>query len=152
MSYEAKLKEMGIVLPAVPKPVAAYVPAAVTGSYVYTAGQVPFVEGKIQFAGAVGKDLTLDEGAAAARICALNCLAAIREAVGSLDRIRRIVKLTAFVQSGPGFFDQPKVVNGASELIGQIFGEAGKHAREAVGVSNLPLNSAVEISVIAEIG
>jgi enamine deaminase RidA (YjgF/YER057c/UK114 family) len=150
-TYETRLKEMGLSLPAVPRPVATYVPAVLTGKYVYTSGQIPLVDGQLKYGGRVGKDLTEEEGREAAKICALNCLSAIRELTGGLDEIERIVKVTGFVNSAPGFVSQPKVINGASDFLGQVFGSAGKHARSAVGVSALPLGAAVEIEMVVEI-
>ena len=149
--FEVKLKEMGISLPPVAKPVAAYVPAVLTDRYVYTSGQIPFVEGELKYKGRVGGDLTDKEGYEAARICVLNCLSAVKSVAGSLDSIERIVKVTGFVNSAQGFYGQPGVINGASELLGQIFGEAGRHARSAVGVSELPLNAAVEVEMIVKL-
>lgn len=152
MSVEEKIKEMGLSLPAAPKPVAAYVPAVATGDgYVYTAGQIPFVGGELVFKGKVGRELDEAQGYAAAQICALNCLSVIKAAIGSLDRIERVVKVTGFVASAPGFNAQPKVVNGASELLGKLFGAAGEHARSAVGVSELPLDAACEVEMIVKI-
>lgn len=151
MSYEAKLQELGLKVPEVAKPVAAYVPAVKVGDYVYTSGQIPFVEGKLKYVGKVGKDLSLEEGYEAAKVCALNCLAAVKCVIGSLDKVEQIVKVVGFVNSAPGFADQPKVVNGASELIGQVFGTAGEHARSAVGVAELPLNAAVEVEMIVKV-
>ncbi|MCL4440839.1 MAG: RidA family protein [Firmicutes bacterium] len=151
MMYEAKLKEMGITLPAVPKPLASYVPAVMADRCVYTSGQIPLVDGELKFRGKVGGDLTEEQGYEAARICALNCLSVVREQIGSLDNIERIVKVTGFVNSAPGFANQPKVVNGASDLLGEVFGEAGRHARSAVGVSDLPIHAAVEVEMIVKI-
>ncbi|KJR97075.1 MAG: endoribonuclease [Peptococcaceae bacterium BRH_c4a] len=149
--YEAKLKEMGITLPVAPKPLAAYVPAVLADRYVYTSGQIPIVDGDLKFKGRVGSDLTEAQGYEAAKICAVNCLSAIKELIGSLDNIERIVKVSGFVNSAQGFASQPKVVNGASELLGEVFGEAGRHARAAVGVSELPMNAAVEVEIIVKI-
>lgn len=149
--FEEKLKEMGLTLPQVAKPVAAYVPAVQVEKYVYTSGQIPFVEGELKYKGRVGGDLSDKEGYEAARVCALNCLSAIKSVAGSLDNIERIVKVTGFVNSAPGFSGQPGVINGASELLGQVFGEAGSHARAAVGVSELPLNAAVEVEMIVKL-
>lgn len=149
--FEAKLKEMGIDLPRVPKPVASYVPAVLTDKYIYTSGQIPFVDGELKYKGKVGKELSESQGYEAAKICAVNCLSAVKELAGSLDNIERIVKVTGFVNSAPGFVSQPKVVNGASELLGEIFGEAGQHARAAVGVSELPLDAAVEVEMVVKI-
>lgn len=151
MSFEQKVQELGLTIPEAPKPVAAYVPAVKVDNYVYTAGQIPFVNGELKYKGKVGKDLTLEQGYEAAKICALNCLAAIKGQIGSLDNIEKIVKITGFVSSAPGFNDQPKVINGASELIGQIFGEQGQHARAAVGVNELPVDAAVEVEMIVKV-
>ncbi|HHV78150.1 MAG TPA: RidA family protein [Firmicutes bacterium] len=150
MKAEDKLKEMGITLPEPAKPVAAYVPAIVSKGLVYTAGQIPLQGGQLTYKGKVGQELSLEQGYEAAKVCVINCLAAIKGVLGSLDRVTRIVKVVGFVNSAPGFTDQPKVINGASELLVQVFGEQGKHARSAVGVSELPLGAAVEVEVIAE--
>ena len=146
--YEEKLKEMGIELPEAPKPLAAYVPAMRAGAFVYTSGQVPIAAGELKFKGKVGADLTEEQGYEAAKLCAVNCLSAVKTVTGSLDKIAQIVKVTGFVNSAPGFTGQPKVINGASEFFGQVFGDAGMHARAAVGVSELPVNAAVEIEII----
>lgn len=151
MSFEAKLKELGIELPAAPKPVAAYVPAVRAGEFVYTSGQITMVQGELKFKGKLGKELTVDEGYQAARICALNALSAIRSVVGSLDEIEQITKVVGFVNSAAGFTDQPKVINGASDLLQEVFGVAGQHARSAVGVNELPLNTAVEVEMIVKL-
>ena len=148
---EQKIKELGFELPETAKPVAAYIPALISGDLVFTAGQIPLVKGELQYKGKVGAELTLEDGQRAAEICALNCLAAIKGVIDDLNKIERIVKLTVFVNNIDGYGDQPKVANGASELIGQIFGEIGKHARSAVGVSGLPLNAAVEIEMIVKV-
>lgn len=148
---EEKIKELGFELPEIAKPLAAYIPAKKVGDLVMTSGQVPLVKGEIKYAGKVGSELTEEEGQNAARVCALNCLAAIKGVIGSLDKIDEIFKLTVFVNSANGFSAQPKVANGASELILNIFGEKGKHARSAVGVSELPLNAAVEIEMTVKI-
>jgi len=121
------------------------------GNLVMTSGQVPIANGAVKFQGKVGRDLTEDEGRDAAKLCAINCLSAVKSVIGNLDKIKRVLKLTVFIASAEGFTAQPKVANGASEFIGEIFGEAGKHVRSAVGVSELPLNSAVEIEMIVEI-
>ena len=149
--FEAKLKQLGIELPEAPKPLAAYIPAVKTGKYVYTSGQLPLKGGELKFKGKVGSDLTEAEGYEAAKLCAVNCLSVVKSAIGSLDAIKRIVKVTGFVNSAPGFQAQPKVVNGASEFLGEVFGDAGKHARAAVGVSELPLDAAVEIEMIVKL-
>lgn len=148
---EDKIKELGYDLPETPKPLAAYIPALKTGDYVYTSGQVPIVKGVLKFSGKIGSDLSIDDGHKAAIICVLNALSAVKGVTGDLEKIERIVKLTVFVNSSDGFTDQPKVANGASEFLGQIFGEKGKHTRSAVGVSELPVNSAVEIEMIVKV-
>lgn len=150
MSIEAKLKEMGLELPAAPKPVAAYVPAVKVDGCVYTSGQIPFVNGELKFKGKVGKDLDEAQGYAAAKCCVLNCLSVIKSQIGNLDRIEKVIKVVGFVSSAPGFNMQPKVINGASELLGQLFGEKGEHARSAVGVSELPLDAACEVELIVK--
>lgn len=151
MGAEAKLAELGIDLPAPPKPVAAYVPSVRTGSLVFVSGQVPIRDGAIARTGLVGADVTPEDATQDARTCALNALAVLRAAAGSLDNVRRIVKMTVFVASAPGFRAQPQVANGASELMVEIFGEQGKHARAAVGVAELPLGAPVEVELIAEV-
>ncbi len=145
-----KLTELGIRLPAVVPPVAAYVPAVRTGSLVFTSGQVPMVDGAIPATGQVGAAVSPEAAYDMARACALNALAAVDALVG-LDSVVRVVKVVGFVASAPGFTGQPKVVNGASEVLGQIFGEAGQHARSAVGVTALPLDSPVEVELIVEV-
>ena len=151
MKIEEKIQSLGYALPPVPKPVAAYVPWVRTGSLVFTAGQIPLADGVLKYRGKVGGELTIEQGYEAARLCTLNALAAIKAAVGDLDRVSRIVKVVVFVNSAPGFTDQPKVANGASEFLANVFGEAGQHARSAVGVSDLPLGSACEVELIAEV-
>jgi len=148
---EEKIKELGIEIPEVAKPLAAYIPAKQVGNLVMTSGQVPLVKGVINYAGKVGSDLTEEEGREAAQICALNCIAAIKGVIGNLDKIIEVVKLTVFVASAETFTSQPKVANGASELIGKIFGESGKHVRSAVGVTSLPLNASVEIEMTVRV-
>ncbi len=148
---EEKIKELGFEVPEAPKPLAAYVPALRVNDFVFTAGQLPSVKGELKFKGKVGKDITEEEGRKAAEICALNCLGAIKGVIGDLDKIEQVVKLTAFVNSADGFTTQPKVANGASELISKIFGENGKHARSAVGVNELPINASVEIEMIVKL-
>ena len=151
MSVLDKLQEMGLQLPAVAKPVAAYVPAVRAGNLVYTSGQIPMVEGKLKYTGRLGKDVSLEDGYDAARICCLNALAAVRSLVGELDNVKRVVKLTGWVACTEDFTDQPKVMNGASELVANLFGDAGLHARAAVGTNALPLGSAVEVEMIVEV-
>lgn len=151
-SIEARLKEKGITLPNVAAPAANYVPSVISGSMLYISGQVPFVDGKISHTGKLGAEFSIEDGYACARICAINILAAAKAALGGdLDRVTRVVKLGGFVNSTPDFTDQPKVVNGASDLMAEAFGEAGKHARAAVGVAQLPLGCAVEVEAIFEI-
>ncbi|GAB4291246.1 MAG: RidA family protein [Ignavibacteriaceae bacterium] len=148
---EEKLKEMGYEIPSAAKPLAAYIPAIRVGNLVFTSGQVPLKNGKITVIGKLGAEVNEAQGIEAARICAINCLAAIKSLTGSLDDIERIVKLTVFVNSAPGFNSQPAIANGASEFLQKLFGSKGSHTRSAVGVSELPLNSAVEIEMIAEV-
>ncbi len=148
---EEKIKELGFELPEAPKALAAYVPSLKIDKLVFTAGQVPVVKGELKVKGKLGAEISEEDGRKAAEICALNCLSVVKQAAGSLDNVDRIVKLTVFVNSADGFSDQHKVANGASELIGKIFGEAGKHVRSAVGVSELPMNAAVEIEMIAKV-
>ena len=150
---EARLIELGFPLPEVAKPVAAYVPSVVTGNLCFTSGQLPFVNGALPAAGKVGSGEGLVDPAVAkdlARLCALNALAALKLSIGDLDRVTRIVKVVGFVASVAEFTGQPGVINGASEFLGEVFGEAGIHARSAVGVPVLPLDSAVEVELIAE--
>ncbi|MFI9810607.1 RidA family protein [Saccharothrix variisporea] len=151
MSWTARLAELGVELPPVAAPVAAYVPAVRSGNHVYTSGQLPFVAGALAATGKVGGDVSPEEAKAHARTCALNALAAVDDLVG-IDKVVRVVKLTGFVASAEGFTGQPAVVNGASELLGEVFGDAGKHARAAVGVAELPLGAPVEVDLIVEIG
>lgn len=150
-SPEDRLAALGLTLPSVTPPLAAYVPAIRTGDYVYTAGQLPVVEGELLATGKVGGLVGVHEAAALARTCALNALAAVVSVAGSLSGIRRIVKVTGFVASAPNFTGQAQVINGASELLLEIFGEAGRHARSAVGTAVLPLDAPVEVELIAEV-
>ena len=150
-SPEGRLKALGIQLPAAPKPVASYVPAVRSGNLVFLAGQGPLADGKPTVTGKVGAELTEEEGYRAARATILVSLAALRAEIGSLDRVRRIVKLTGWVNSAPGFTRQPWVINGASDLLVEIFGEAGRHARSSVGANELPFNIPVEIEMIVEV-
>ncbi len=149
---EQRLHELGLTLPAVTTPLAAYVPAVRSGNLIFTAGQVPLAEGQLLATGKVGDQVSATEGAALARTCALNALAAAVSVAGSLSAIKRIVKVTGFVASAPGFTGQPQVINGASELLLEVFGEAGRHARSAVGMAVLPLDAPVEVELIAEVG
>lgn len=150
MTWSERLAELGISLPAVPAPAGAYVPAVRTGNLVYTAGQVPFVDGTIAATGKVGREISPEEAKGHARTCALNALAAVHDLVG-VDAITRVVKVVGFVASAEGFTGQPAVVNGASDLLGEVFGEAGQHARSAVGVAELPLGVPVEVELIVEV-
>ena len=150
MSVAETLAGLGLALPPVATPAGAYIPATVSGNLVFTAGQLPFIEGALPATGKVGADVDPDEAAALARIAALNALAAAESAIGSLERVTRVVKVGVFVASDPSFTGQPGVANGASELLGQVFGEAGRHARSAVGVAVLPLDSPVEVELTLE--
>ena len=150
MSASARLAELGIELPGVAKPLADYVPAVRSGDLVFTAGQLPLRDGNLLASGSVGAEVTAEDARGLARTCALNALAAVHDLVG-VDSITRVVKVVGFVASAPGFTGQPGVVNGASELFGEVFGPAGAHARSAVGVAELPLNAPVEVEVIVEV-
>lgn len=145
-----RLAELGLELPPVVKPVAAYVPAVVSGNLVFTAGQLPMLNGSLLATGKFGAGLTAEQGAPLAQQCALNALAAVESVIGSLDRVTRIVKVVVFVASAPEFTSQPAVANGASLVLGEIFGEAGQHARSAVGVPVLPLDAPVEVELVVE--
>ena len=150
MSWSDRLAEQGIELPEVVAPLAAYVPAVRTGNLVYTAGQLPITAGQLVATGKVGADVAPEVGKALARLCALNALAAVHSLVGT-DSVTRVVKVVGFVASAPGFNGQPGVINGASEFFGEVFGDAGVHARSAVGVSELPLDAPVEVEVVVEV-
>ena len=150
-AVESKIKELGFIFPQTPKPVASYIPAKQTGKLVFTAGQLPMVNGELISKGLLGQDVDIDEANNAARICTLNALAAIKGVIGDLDRIKQIVRVVGYVASVPTFTQQPAVVNGASELLLEIFGENGKHARSAVGMAVLPLNASVEIELTVEV-
>lgn len=148
---EQTLESLGITLPNPPAPAGSYVPVVISGNLAFVAGQIPVEAGQVKFKGKVGRDIPVEAGQQAARLCTINALAQLKAALGSLERIRRIVKVTGFVNCEPSFADQPKVINGASDLLVQIFGDSGRHARAAVGVSSLPLESAVEVEFVAEI-
>jgi enamine deaminase RidA (YjgF/YER057c/UK114 family) len=150
-AVEDRLAELGRTLPGVAAPVAAYVPAVTSGSHVYTSGQLPMVDGSLAATGKVGAEVSAEDAKALAATCALNALAAIKAEIGDLDRVRRVVKVVGFVASAPDFTGQPGVVNGASELLGEVFGDKGIHARSAVGVAVLPLDAPVEVELIVEI-
>ena len=151
MSFEAKLAELKITLPQAPKPVATYIPAVRVGDLLFLSGTGPFKDGAIVYAGKLGKDLTVEQGYEAARLTLLNALAMVRQELGTLDRVTRVVRLTGHVASADGFTQQPAVINGASDLLVQIFGEAGRHARLALGAAELPLNMAIELELILQV-
>ncbi len=151
MSYDEKLAQLGITLPAPPKPVATYIPAVLAGELLFLSGVIPFRDGTLVFEGKLGRDLTVEQGYEASRIALLNALAIIRQELGTLDRVRRIVRMTGHVASAEGFVQHPAVINGASDLLVKIFDEAGKHARVALGAAELPLNAPVEIELILQV-
>ena len=149
---EDRLRDLGYELPAVPQPAGSYVPAALaTGTLLFTAGQLPLVEGQLRYTGKVGKEVSVEEAKEAARHCVLNALAAVKAEAGSLDDVRRVVRVTGYVASAAGFNRQPEVINGASDFLGKVFGEKGNHARSAVGVAELPLDAPVEVELIVEL-
>jgi enamine deaminase RidA (YjgF/YER057c/UK114 family) len=148
---EERIKELGFDFPEVARPLAAYVPAVFANNLVFTAGQIPSVRGELIYTGKVGKDLNEKAAKKASEICILNCLAAVKRIIGNLDRIEQIIKVVVFINSAAGFTAQPEVANGASELLEKIFGEKGKHARSAIGVSELPKDAAVEIEMICSV-
>lgn len=148
---EKRLKEMGLSIPEAPAPVAAYVPGVRVGDFIYTSGQIPLVNGEVRYQGKAGLDLSLEKAKEAAKLCALNCLGVVKSLVGDLEKVEQIVKVVGFVNSAPDFTAQPQVVNGASELLGELFGAKGAHARSAVGVGSLPLDSACEIEMIVKV-
>ncbi|WP_415273904.1 RidA family protein [Aquiluna sp. Uisw_065] len=147
---EQRLTELGFTLPEVAAPAGSYLPAMISGNLVFTAGQIPLIEGKLMATGKLGAEITAEHGAEIAQRCALNALAAVKSVLGDLDRVKQVVKVVGFVSSVPEFSSQPAVINGASEFLQQVFGDAGKHARSAVGVSVLPLDAPVEIELIVE--
>lgn len=149
---EQRLQELGLKLPEMAAPLGSYVPAVRTGSLVYTAGQLPIVKGELTMTGKVGAEVDADQAADLAKICALNAIAAVKAEIGDLSKVVRIVKVVGFVASAPDFYGQPQVINGASDLFGAVFGDAGVHARGAVGVAVLPRNAPVELELIAEVG
>ena len=148
---EDRLKSLGMVLPEVPAPLAAYIPAKKTGQVIFTAGQLPLLKGELICKGLLGQDVDIEQAYQAARICTLNALAAIKGVVKDLDQIVQVVRVVGYVASTSTFTQQPAIVNGASELLLEIFGEVGKHARSAVGVASLPLNASVEIELTVEV-
>lgn len=145
---EERLKELNIEIPEMPKPAGSYVPAVIVDKMVFISGQLPTVKGELKYTGKVGKDLSLEEAAEGAKLCALNALGVLKTYIGDLDNIAQIVRIGGFVNSSDGFTMQPKVINGASDFLGEVFGEQGKHARAAVGVNELPLNAAVEVEML----
>jgi enamine deaminase RidA (YjgF/YER057c/UK114 family) len=149
-TIDERLTELGITLPSVATPAGAYVPAVITGNLVYTAGQLPMVDGKLSATGKVGAEVSAEDAAGYARTCALNALAAVASVIGSLDRVTRVVKVVGFVAAAPDFTAIPSIVNGASDVLGEIFGDAGKHARSSVGVALLPMDAPVEVELIVE--
>jgi enamine deaminase RidA (YjgF/YER057c/UK114 family) len=149
--FELKLKEMGITILEAPKPLAAYVPAVKEGNLVFTSGQLPMSEGQLKYKGKLGKDISEEDAKAAAKLCAINCLSVVKSVIGSLDNIERILKVVAFVNSTEDFTAQPAIANGASEFFVEVFGDAGKHSRSAVGVSQLPLGAPVEVEIIVKV-
>ncbi len=150
-NIENKLNSLGIQLPEAPKPLAAYLPAKQTGNLVFTAGQLPMVDGNLIATGLLGKDIEVEAAKAAAKICVINALSAVKGVIGDLDKIKQVVRVVGYVASMPDFTQQPAIVNGASELLLEVFGEAGRHARSAIGVAVLPLNAAVEIELTVEV-
>ena len=148
---ESRLKELGVTLPIPPMPVASYVPCTISGNIVFVSGQIPIADGAIKYVGKLGVDVPLEAGQAAAQLCAINLLAQLKAAIGDLDRVTRCLKLGVFVNAAPDYTQQPEVANGASDLIAAVFGDAGKHARAAVGVGSLPRGVAVEVEAIFEI-
>ena len=152
MSYEAIIEQLGITLPSAPKPVANYVPVVRVGDLLFLSGVLPSRDGQLIMTGKLGADLSVEHGVEAARTAALNALAIVKAEAGSLDRVKRIVKMVGHIASAPGFTDQPQVLNGASDLFVRIFGEAGRHARVAVGAAELPRRAPVEIELIVQIG
>lgn len=151
MKVEERLKELGIQLEKTPQPLAAYVPGILVGNLVFTSGQLPMKGSELQYMGYLGQDLTVEEGYQGARLAAVNCLSVLQTLLGDLDRIQQLVKVNGFVRSAPGFVRQPEVINGASELVQEIFGERGQHARAAIGCNELPLGAAVEVEMLVHI-
>jgi enamine deaminase RidA (YjgF/YER057c/UK114 family) len=151
MMIDERLASLGIMLPTPPKPAGSYIPVVKTGNMVFVSGQIPMKDGHVQFKGQVPTNISVEDAKSAARLCTINILAQLKSELGTLDKISRIVRVSGFVSSSQEFYEQPKIINAASDLLYEIFGEKGKHARIAVGVASLPLNSAVEIDLIAEI-
>jgi enamine deaminase RidA (YjgF/YER057c/UK114 family) len=151
INIEYNFDRAGIILPEVAKPLASYVPGLIAGDLVYISGQLPIKEGKVLYTGKLGKELTVEDGQQASRLAVINCLAVLKSCLADWSQLERIIKISGYIQSDQDFFDQPKVLNGASDLLVQIFGELGQHARAAIGVNALPLNAACEIEMIAKI-
>ncbi len=151
MSVDAVLNALGIELPTPPKPVASYVPAVLVGDVLYLSGMLPFRDGQVIITGKLGEDVTVERGAEAAKLAVLNALAVVRQELGSLDRVQRIVRVVGHVASGAGFVQQPAVINGASDLLVQIFGDHGRHSRVALGAAELPLRAAVELELLVQV-
>ena len=151
MKIETRVRELNLEIPEPVKPIGAYLPAILSSNYIYVSGQLPFLNGELLHPGLLGSDVTIEQGYEAARICALNSLSAIKTVCNNLDKIKRIVKINGYVSSERGFYDQPKIINGASEFFFELFGDPGRHARSAIGVSELPMGSCVELDLIAEI-
>ena len=151
MTIEEKLNQLGITLPTAPNPVATYVPACLAGDLLFTSGVLPFHDGKLIMTGKIGQELTVDQGYEAAHIAILNALAIVQLELGSLDRVKQIVRMTGHVASASGFFAQPAVVNGASDFLVKVFGENGRHARLALGAAELPLNAPIELELIVQV-
>lgn len=151
MNIESRLTSLGIVIPSISKPLAAYIPAVRTGDLIFTSGQLPTRDGQLAYQGKLGKDLSVEEGQAAASQAALNCLAVLRDMIGDWDDIVQFVKVTGYIHSADDFFQQPAVLNGASQLLESIWGEAGKHSRAAIGTNALPLGAACEIEMVVQV-
>lgn len=151
MSHETRLKELGIELPAPPKPVATYIPAVQVGELLFLSGVIPFRDGQLMVTGKLGRDLSVEQGMEAARVALLNALAIVRHELGTLDRVKRIVRMVGHVASAEGFVQHPMVINGASDLLVQVFGEAGRHARVALGAAELPLSAPIELELIVQV-
>ncbi|MBA5871844.1 MAG: RidA family protein [Nitrospira sp. CR2.1] len=151
MSIDEKLTSLGLTLPAPPKPVASYVPGVLAGDLLYLSGILPFRDGQVAITGKLGQEVTVERGAEAARLALLNALAVVKQELGSLDRVQRIVRVVGHVASAAGFVQQPAVINGASDLLVQIFGEAGRHARVALGAAELPLHAAIELELLVQV-
>ncbi len=151
MNIERRLRELGLELPEVPTPSGSYVPVQILGNIAFTSGQTALINGERRYLGKVGKEVSLEEGALSARDACLNCLASLKKELGTLDAVGKIIKVVGYVNSAPGFIRQPEVVNGASDLLVQLWGEHGRHARSAIGVAELPVNTSVELEMIVEI-